>query len=153
MSNPRLNSTLFATLALLASIGVLVGASAPATTPGVPSLQVLRALVEGYAHAIETNNRALALWYVHPDSPRRSEIDAMLRDQLGAYFERARTSHLEHLVSSDGTISARVDQEIIRVFGLKFARAERRSIYSFRALDESWRIWGIEELAAHAPRT
>jgi hypothetical protein len=46
--------------------------------PGRPSVEDLRSLIDGYAHAIETNNRDLALWYIHPDSPRRPDIVASL---------------------------------------------------------------------------
>ena len=108
----------------------------------------LRSLVADYAHAVETNNRELALSYVHPRSPQRAEIDAALREQLQWYLERARTSHLELSLPPDGTVSARVDQEVIRVFGMKFTRATRRSIYHFREVGGSWRIWGIDEVPA-----
>ena len=145
MTGPR--TSRFATLALVASIAPLVVGIALHAEPGEPSVEVLRSLVEGYAHAIETNNRELALSYVHPRSPRRSEIDAALRDQLASYMERARTSHLERLRLPEGTSSARVDQEIVRVFGMKFTRGTRRSIYHFRELGESWRIWAIDDVA------
>jgi hypothetical protein len=46
-------------------------------------------------------------------------------------------------------VAARVDQEIVRVFGMKFTRATRRSTYRFRELDGSWRIWAIDEVSAH----
>ncbi len=111
-------------------------------------MERLRSLVESYAHAIETNNRELALWYVHPRSPWRSEADAALRDQLASYLERARTSNLELMRLPDGTISAKVAQEIVRVFGMKFMRGTRQSIYHFRELGMSWRIWGIDEVRA-----
>ena len=122
-------------------MALLLGGRGP--VEGEPSLETLESLVEGYAHAIETNNRELALWYVHPRSPHRSEMDATLRDQLASYLERARTSNLARVRRSDGVISATVDQEIVRVFGLKFTRGTRRSIYHFRELDRSWRIWEI----------
>ena len=114
---------------------------------GDPSLETLRSLVEGYAHAIETNNRELALRYVHPRSPRKSEIDATLREQLASYLERARTSDLERLRLPDGTIYAKVDQEFVRIVGMKFTRGARSSIFHFRELSGSWRIWGIDEVA------
>jgi hypothetical protein len=114
--------------------------------PDEPSVEKLRSLVEGYAHAIETNNRELALWYVHPHSPWKPEADAALRDQLASFLERARTSDLERMRVADGLISAKVDQEIVRVFGVKFTHQTRRSIYHFRELGGSWRIWGIDEL-------
>ena len=136
------------TLALVAPLALLLGAQPPVAEPGEPSVEELRSLVEGYAHAIETNNRELALWYVHPGSPSRSEIDATLRDQLASYLERARTSHLELMRLPDGTISAKVAQEIVRVFGMKFMRGTRQSIYHFRELGVSWRIWGIDEVGA-----
>ena len=148
MSDPRTNR--IATLALAAPIALLVlvvGRDLGAER-GDPSLELLRSLVEGYAHAIETNNRELALWYVHPRSPWRSEIDATLREQLTSYFERARTSNLEQMRLPDRTISATVDQEIVRVFGMKFTRGTRRSIYHFREFSGSWRIWGIDEVSA-----
>ena len=113
-----------------------------------PDEATLRSLVANYAHAVETNNRKLALSYVHPRSPQRAEIDAALREQLEWYLERARTSHLEASRLPDGTASARVEQEVIRVFGMKFTRATRRSIYYFRELGGSWRIWGIDEVPA-----
>jgi hypothetical protein len=138
-----------ATLALAAVIGLLADARGLDAEQLEPSVERLQSLVEGYAHAIETNNRELALWYVHPHSPWRSEADAALRDQLASYLERARTSDLERIRLADGMVSATVDQEIIRVAGMKFTRGTRRSIYYFRALRGSWRIWGIEEV--HAP--
>jgi hypothetical protein len=113
-----------------------------------PNESTMRSLVADYAHAVETNNRKLALSYVHPRSPQRAEIDAALREQLTWYMERARTSHLEPSRLPDGTASARVEQEIIRVFGMKFTRATRRSIYHFREFDGSWHIWEIEVAGA-----
>jgi hypothetical protein len=134
-----------ATLALVWSIAPLVVGQDAIAEPGEPTL---RSLVEDYAHAIETNNRELALSYVHPRSPRRAEIDAALREQLEWYLERARTLDLELSRLPDGTISARVDQEVVRVFGMKFTRATRRSIYHFREHGGSWRIWKIDEVRA-----
>ena len=127
---------------------LLLGGRNSDAGPSEPSVEVLRSLIHGYAHAIETNNRELALWYVHPRAPRRSEIDESLRQQLASYLERARTSNLERTDHSDGTISARVDQEIVRVIGMKFTHGTRRSIYYFRELGESWRIWQIDEVRA-----
>ena len=134
-----------ATLALVWSIAPLVVGQNAIAEPGEPTL---RSLVEDFAHAVETNNRKLALSYVHPRSPQRAEIDAALREQLEWYLERARTSHLEASRLPDGTASARVEQEVIRVFGMKFTRATRRSIYYFREVGGSWRIWGIDEVPA-----
>ncbi len=148
MSNHGTNRIRIAIMALAAPIALLVGGRGLGAEPGEPLVERLRSLVEGYAHAIETNNRELALWYVHPLSPWRSEIDETLRDQLASYLERARTSNLEQKRLPDGTISARVDQEIVRVFGLKFTRGTRRSIYHFREISGSWRIWGIDEVGA-----
>ncbi len=148
MSDPGTNRIRIATLALAAPMALLVGGRDLGAESGEPSVERLRALVEGYAHAIETNNRELALWYVHPRSPWRSEIDATLRDQLASYFERARTSNLEQMRLPDGTISAKVDQEIVRVSGMKFTRGTRRSIYHFREASGSWRIWGIDEVSS-----
>ena len=130
-------------MVLVASMVLLLGGGESGAGRREPSIEVLRSLIEDYAHAIETNNRELALWYVHPRSPRRSEIDASLRDQLASYLERARTSNLEWIEHSDGTISAKVDQEIVRVIGMKFTHGSRRSIYHFRDLGGSWRIWEI----------
>jgi hypothetical protein len=113
-----------------------------------PDEATLRSLVTGYAHAVETNNRELALSYVHPRSPHKAEIDSALREQLEWYLERARTSNMELSRLHDGTVSARVDQEVIRVFGMKFTRATRRSIYHFREFDGSWHIWEIDEVPA-----
>ena len=148
MTGPQPSRITIAILALTAPLALLAGARSLDSKPAEPSAEELRSLVEGYAHAIETNNRELALSYVHATSPQRSEIDAALRDQLASYMERARTSalQLQHPPPSDGTASARVDQEIVRVFGMKLTRGMRRSIYHFRQLDDSWRIWGIEVL-------
>jgi hypothetical protein len=153
MTGTRPNRITIATLALTAPLALLAGARSLDSKPAEPSAEELRSLVEGYAHAIETNNRELALSYVHATSPQRSEIDAALRDQLASYMERARTSALQlrHPPPSDGTVSAttvsaRVDQEIVRVFGMKLTRGMRRSTYHFRQLGDSWRIWGIEVL-------
>ena len=129
MSQPLTNRIATVALALAVPIAVLVVARVVGAERSEPSLEMLRSVVEGYAHAIETNNRELALWYVHPISPRRSEINATLRDQLASHLERARTTDLEPLRSSDGAVTARVDQEIVRVFGMKFTRETRRSIY------------------------
>jgi hypothetical protein len=130
-------------MVLVASMVLLLGGGESGAGRREPSIEVLRSLIENYAQAIETNNRELALCYVHPRSPRRSEIDASLRDQLASYLERARTSNLEWIEHSDGTISAKVDQEIVRVIGMKFTHGSRRSIYHFRDLGGSWRIWEI----------
>jgi hypothetical protein len=148
MSDPRAIRIQFPVVALAATIALLVGGQDLRAAPAEPSLEGLRSVVESYAHAIETNNRELALWYVHPRSPRRSEIDAMLRVQLDSYFERARTSNVEPMRLADGTVEAKVEQEIVRVIGMKFTRGTRRSVYQFRTLDGSWRIWGIDEESA-----
>jgi hypothetical protein len=132
-------------LATAWSIALLVVGQPAIAEPDEPTL---RLLVADYAHAVETNNRKLALSYVHPRSPQRAEIDAALREQLTWYMERARTSHLEPARLPDGTASARVEQEIIRVFGMKFTRATRRSIYHFREFEGSWHIWEIEVVRA-----
>jgi hypothetical protein len=132
-----------AALALVWSMAPLMAGKIATARPDEPSVETLRSIVKGYAHAIETNNRELALWYVHPRSPRRSDIDASLREQLASYLERARTSNLEWIEHSHGTISAKVDQEIVRVIGMKFTHGSRRSIYHFRDLGGSWRIWEI----------
>ena len=134
-------------MVLVASMVLLLGGGESGAGRREPSIEVLRSLIEDYAHAIETNNRELALWYVHPRSPRRSEIDASLRDQLASYLERARTSDLERIDHADGTVSVKLEQEIVRVLGVKFTRGSRRSIYHFRDLGGSWRIWEIEEVA------
>ncbi len=145
MTDPRTSRRKTATLALATAVALMVGGGEAES--GAPTVEKLRSPVDGFAHAIETNNRELALWYVHPRSPRTSEIDAALRDQLASYMERARTSHLERLRLPEGTSSARVDQEIVRVFGMKFTRGTRRSIYHLRELGESWRIWAIDDVA------
>jgi len=147
MNNPRTNRSRIAVIALAAPLALLVDARDLGAELGEPSVETLRSLVEDYAHAVETNNRELALRYVHPRSPQRSEIDATLRDQLASYLERARTSDLEPSRLPDGTISAKVGQEIVRVSGMKFTRGTRRSIYHFRELGGSWLIWGIEEVS------
>jgi hypothetical protein len=130
-------------------IALLVGGRVLRAAPAEPSAEDLRSIVDSYAQAIETNNRELALWYVHPRSPRKPEIDAMLRVQLGSYFERARTSYVEPVRLPDGTVQATVEQEIVRVIGMKFTRGKRRSIYQFREFGGSWRIWGIVEEISH----
>lgn len=112
-------------------------------------IEVLRSLVDDYAHAIETNNHPLAMSYVHPDSPFRPEIDAALRGQLSSYFERARITGLEATRRSDGTISAMVIQETVRVIGLKFTRHVRRTAYRVRQQDGSWWIWELREVATN----
>jgi hypothetical protein len=135
-----------AALALLWSMALLMVGKTATARPDQPSVETLRSIVEGYAHAIETNNRELALWYVHPHSPHRPEIDETLRHQLSSYMERARISDLNRLRRHDGAILARVDQEIVRVFGLKFTHDTRQSIYHFRKFSGDWRIWGIDEV-------
>jgi len=135
-------------LALATPIALVILAFDGATEEGVAPEAHLRSLVDDYAHAIETNNRELALSFVHPRSPWRSDLDAALKDQLASYFERARTSDLRPLQRSNGMIAAKVDQEIVRVIGMKFTRGTRRSIYEFRALGETWRIWSIDEIVA-----
>ena len=149
MSNPRAIRVRIPIVALAAMIALLVGGRVLRAAPAEPSAEDLRSIVESYAQAIETNNHELALWYVHPRSPRRPEIDAMLRVKLGSYFERARTSYLEPMRLPDGTVQATVEQEIVRVIGMKFTRGKRRSIYQFRELGGSWRIWGIDEEISH----
>ncbi len=144
----RTRTIRLAILALAAPLALLTGGRGTDEAHSEPSVETLRSLVERYAHAIEINNRELALWYLHPRSPRRSEIDAALRDQLASYLERARTADLELLLRRDGEVSARVDEEFVRVFGMKFTRGTRRSIYHFREFSGSWRIWGIDELGA-----
>lgn len=136
------------TVALAAPLALLLGGCDASEGRIEPSVELLQSLVEDYAHAIETNNRELALQYVHPASPRRAEIQAALRDQLESYFERARTSDVERLELDDETISAKVDQEIVRVFGLKITHGTRRSIYQFRQLGGAWRIWAIDEVSS-----
>ena len=137
-----------ATIALGAVVALLVDEQLLGAEPVQPSVEQLRSLVDGYAHAIETNNPELALWYVHPQSPRKSEIAVALREQLASYLERARTSNLEPLPQGSRTISARVDQEFVRVIGMKFTRGTRRSIYHFREHGGTWRIWKVDELRA-----
>ena len=144
MSSPQARRVVI--LAVMVSIAPLLIAMDRDGGPDDPSVETLRSLVDGYAHAIAANNRGLALTYVHPHSSWRSEIDAALREQLSWYLERARTSEFEQYLHTDGTISARVDQELVRVFGMKFTRGTRRSIYHFRVFGESWRIWKIDEL-------
>jgi len=134
-------------LAVVLSIAPLLISMDRDGEPDDPSAEMLQSLVDGYAHAIEVNNRELALAYVHPHSPWRSEIDAVLREQLSWYLERARTSEFERYLHTGGSISARVDQEFVRVFGVKFTRGTRRSIYHFRVFGESWRIWKIDEVS------
>lgn len=134
-------------LAVVLSIAPLLISMDRDGEPDDPSVEMLQSLVDGYAHAIEVNNRELALAYVHPRSPWRSEIDAVLREQLSWYLERARTSEFERYLHIDGSVSARVDQEFVRVFGVKFTRGTRRSIYHFRVFGESWRIWKIDEVS------
>lgn len=146
MSGLRKNR--IATLALVASISSSLGARDSGESYPEPPLEMLRALVEGHARAIETNSRERALWYVHPQSPQRPEIDAGLRDQLASYLEHARTSGLERSRLPDGTVAATVEQDVLRIFGLKITRETRRSIYRFRELGGSWRIWRIDEVAA-----
>jgi len=111
--------------------------------------ETLRALVNGYAHAIKINDRELALWFVHPLSPQRAGIGAQLQEQLAWYLERARTTALEAFEQVDGDVSAHVDQEFVRVFGIKITRERRRSIFHFREFEGAWRIWKIDEVAGH----
>ena len=145
MTNRRQNRVRVATLASIVVISLLTSGSGLGAGRGEPSVEVLRSLVEQYAHAIEINNRELALWYVHPRSPFRSEIDDALRDQLSSFFERARILSLEQPSRSGETISVMINQETVRVFGLKFIHAKQRSIYRFREHDGSWWIWEIKE--------
>ena len=133
-------------MVLFASMVVLLGGWESGAGRREPPIEVLRSLIEDYAHAIETNNRELALSYVHPRSPHRPDIESSLRDQLAAYLERARTSNLERIEHADGTISVKLDQEFVRVIGIKFTHGSRRSTYHFRDLGESWRIWEIDEV-------
>jgi hypothetical protein len=133
-------------MVLFASMVVLLGGWESGAGRREPPIEVLRSLIEDYAHAIETNNRELALSYVHPRSPHRSDIEASLRDQLASYLERARTSNLERIEHTDGTVSVKLDQEIVRVLGIKFTRGSRRSIYHFREFNGSWHIWEIDEV-------
>ncbi len=137
-----------AIIALAAPIALGVGWRDFSVEPHQPSASELRELVEGYAHAIETNNHELALWYVHPRSPSRSEIDESLREQLAYYQEKAKTSDLELTHLPDGTISAEVDQELMRIFGLKITRSSRQMVFRFRPHGRDWRIWGMEERGA-----
>jgi ribosome-binding protein aMBF1 (putative translation factor) len=134
-------------MVLFASMVVLLGGWESGAGRREPPIEVLRSLIEDYAHAIETNNRELALSYVHPRSPHRSDIEASLRDQLASYLERARTSNLERIEHADGTVSVKLDQEIVRVLGIKFTRGSRRSTYHFRDLGGTWRIWEIDVAA------
>ena len=145
MSGRRRNR--IAALALAAPIVLLPGARDLGPARIEPSVDVMRSLVEDHAHAIEVNHLELALSYVHPLAPRLPEIASALRDQLASHLERARTLDLECLRLPDGTLSARVDQELVRVFGMKFTRGMRRSIYHFREYRGKWRIWGIDEVA------
>jgi hypothetical protein len=135
-----------AAFAFLWSMATLMVGPIATAQPDEPSVETLRSLVEGYAHAIETNNRELALWYVHTDSPNRPEIEEALRNQLASYMERAQTSDLNPVRQPNGEVSAMVDQEIVRIFGLKFTRDSRQSIYHFRESRGNWRIWAIDEL-------
>ena len=62
-----------------------------------------------------------------------------------AFLHRgAQEATIEH---ADGTVSVKLDQEIVRVIGIKFTRGSRRSTYHFRDLGGSWRIWEIDEVA------
>jgi hypothetical protein len=137
-----------ATIALGAVVALLLDEQLLGAEPVQTPVEQLRSLVDGYARAIETNNLELALWYVHPLSPRRSEIAVALREQLASYLEHARTSSLEPLRQGNRMISARVDQEFVRVFGMKFTRGTRRSTYHFREHGGTWRIWEVDELPA-----
>jgi hypothetical protein len=145
MSDRRTNR--LATLALAAPIFLLPGGHDLASGRFEPSEGVLRSLVEDFARAIEVNHLELALSYVHPSSPHRAEFASALREQLASHLERARTTDLECLRRPDGTLSATVDQELVRVFEMKFTRATRRSIYHFREHRGTWRIWGIDKVA------
>jgi hypothetical protein len=136
-----LEAVILAVCLLLLPAGLSVG-----TQSDAPPLEALRSRVVDFAHAIETNNLELALWQVHPHSPQRSEIEAGLRSQLATYLERANTSPLEALRLSADAASARVDQEIVRVIGMKLMREERHSIYHFRRSGESWQIWRIDPI-------
>jgi hypothetical protein len=147
MSEIRRNKIRLVTLASAIFLVAMLGDPNLDRRPGRPSVEDLRSLIDGYAHAIETNTRDLALRYIHPDSPRRPDIAASLHDQLTSHMERARIPHLGGIEVSGGTISAELEQEFVRVFGLKFTRGSRRSVYHFRELGESWRIWGIDEVA------
>jgi hypothetical protein len=144
MRNPRKTEWQCATLAT--AIALLIGGLGVARSPNEPSQELLLALVDGYAHAIETNNHELAMSYVHPHSPRMLELDAALREQLEWCFERARTTRLDLLPRSGGSVAARVDQDYVRVVGLKFLYGTRQSVYHFRAHGEAYRLWAIDEL-------
>lgn len=130
----------------LAALVALPMDGQPNAEPRLPSARELLAVVEGYGHAIETNNRELALWYVHPDAFARASLDDSLREQLELYMERVRTSRIVPEYSPDGMVEAQVDQEFVRVFGMKFTRGSRRSIFRFRSDGNVWRIWEINEV-------
>lgn len=108
--------------------------------------QIMRSLLNGYARAIETNNHEYALRHIHPHSPARSEIDSQLREQLSAYLETSRVANLDRISQTADTSAARVDQEIVRIFGLKIIRSKQSAIVRFRPLGDVWRIWDIEIL-------
>ena len=132
--------------ALAALSAVLLSGGAGARANGAaPSASDLRVLLEAYAHAIEANNGGLAMSYVHSHSPWRSRMEASLRAQLNDYFERARTLSVE-VVRHPREGVARVEQEFVRVTGMKFMRGTRSWIVRFRLDREVWRIWQIEEL-------
>jgi hypothetical protein len=140
-------------LALTAVIAVSAsGASDGSREPGHPSIERMRALIDGYARAIESNNLALASRYLHPRAPRRTEILRALEEQLGSHLERTHIEHFEKLELPDGSVAAHADQHVILIFGLKISHERRRSIYRFREQGGSWWIWSIEIVTSELTR-
>jgi hypothetical protein len=135
-------------LAVAMPIALGVGWQSLRAAPPRPPPEALQSLVEDYGHAIETNNHELALLYIHPRSPARSEISEAVREQLQYYQEKVTISNFETTHLPDGTVSAKVDQEFMRIFGLKITRGTRQMFYRFRPDGRDWRVWEIEERGA-----
>jgi hypothetical protein len=104
----------------------------------------MQTLAEDYAHAIEVNHLALAMTYVHEDSPDRLRMETELADQLSWCLERAETLSFGPATLQGGTATASIVQRLVRVFGLKISYSTRASAYVFRRQDGEWRIWNVE---------
>ena len=141
-------------LALLAvaTVALSAGCGPLDPDPGDLSEVAIHGLIDSYAEAIETNNRELALFYIHKRFPSRTNLEAELRDQLASYQERAEITQIEVMTHPDGTTSARVDQDFIRIFGLRIVGDSRQRIFRFRLQDGIWRIWSIEQTPSSGQR-
>jgi hypothetical protein len=103
----------------------------------------MRALADDYAHAVEANHLELAMTYVHSESPHRQRLAKELGDQLSSYFERAEILSFGPAQEQGDSITARVAQQLVRVFGMKITRSKRDSVFVFRRQLGEWRIWNV----------